>query len=347
MTKYVRDPVYGEIAIPDEFLPIVDHPLFQRLRGIKQLGVAYLVYPGATHSRFSHCLGAFHIAKSFNDPRVMLYALVHDIGHAPLSHAVESALKRARISFDHDGHLKSYLKQLLEGTSFDLKDLRRVRAKAALVDGDLGVDRMDYLLRDSYFTGVTAGNIPWERLVRLMKVKGGKTIIHPKSVGSVEHFFIARYIMGSTVYMHKTVLLAQGMFSQALKHLLKDVPHDEIVKMDDAALSMAMRNHEKASILWNKIESRDIFKMVKQYDSEKLAREDYKKLVAELGEDAVIQGKRGKWYKPMRVSLETGERLQRVSPLISSLMRSDRKREYHFVAVDRAQLRKVGKVLKS
>jgi uncharacterized protein len=347
MTKFVRDPVYGEISIPDEFLPIVDHPLFQRLRGIKQLGVAYLVYPGATHSRFSHSLGAFHIAKSFKDPRVMLYALVHDVGHAPLSHVVESALKKAHVSFDHDEHLKDYMKQLLEGTSFELKDLRRVRRKAALVDGDLGVDRMDYLIRDSYYTGVTAGQIPWERLVRLMKVKGGKTIIHPKSVGSVEHFFIARYIMGSTVYMHKTVLIAQGMFSGALKHLLKDVPHEEIVRMDDAALSVALRSHEKAGVLWNKIESRDIFKMIKRYDSEKQAREDYKKLAAELGEDAVIQGRRGKWYKPIRVSLETGERLQRVSPLVSSLMHSDRKRGYHFVAVDRAHMRKVNRILKS
>ena len=344
--KFVRDPVHGEISIPDGFLPIVDHPLFQRLRGIKQLGITYLVYPGATHSRFSHCLGAFHIAKSFGDERIMLYALVHDVGHAPLSHVVESALKKVRVSFDHDDYLRKYLKELLSGTTFTLQDLRKARKKAALVDGDLGVDRMDYLIRDSYYTGVTAGNIPWQRLVRLMKVKGGKTIIDPKVVESVEHFFIARFIMGSTVYMHKTVLIAQGMFQKALKHLLKDMSYKEIVEMDDAGLVAALRSNEKAREMWGKIESRNLYKLVRKYGSEKEAKEDYRKLVDQLGEDAVVMGKRGKWYKPIRVSLETGERLQRVSPLVSSLMKSDRKKEYHFVAVDRSQFRKASKLLK-
>jgi HD superfamily phosphohydrolase len=345
--KHVMDPVHGEIAVPDDFLPIVDHPLFQRLREVKQLGVAYLVYPGATHTRFSHCLGAFHVAKAFDDPAVMLYALVHDLGHPPLSHVTESALQKAGVKFDHDEHVKLYLKELLSGTTFSLADLKNVkRHKGALVDGDLGVDRMDYLTRDSYYTGVTVGNIPWRRLVRLMEVKRKRTVIHPKALGAVEHFFIARFIMGSVVYLHKTVLIAQAMVTKAIKRLLEDHSYEEIVGLDDIGLISLFRSHERAGQIWRKIESRDLFKRVAAFSTKKEAQEAERRLRDELGDDAVLMGRRPRWYKPIRVYLASGERLLKVSPLVDSLTRADYHKKYYFVAVDAAHRAKAQKLLK-
>jgi HD superfamily phosphohydrolase len=308
--KHVMDPVHGEIAVPDDFLPIVDHPLFQRLREVKQLGVAYLVYPGATHTRFSHCLGAFHVAKAFDDPAVMLYALVHDLGHPPLSHVTESALQKAGVKFDHDEHVKLYL------------------------------------TRDSYYTGVTVGNIPWRRLVRLMEVKRKRTVIHPKALGAVEHFFIARFIMGSVVYLHKTVLIAQAMVTKAIKRLLEDHSYEEIVGLDDIGLISLFRSHERAGQIWRKIESRDLFKRVAAFSTKKEAQEAERRLRDELGDDAVLMGRRPRWYKPIRVYLASGERLLKVSPLVDSLTRADYHKKYYFVAVDAAHRAKAQKLLK-
>jgi len=335
MPKYVRDPVHGEIRIGDEFLPIVDHPRFQRLRGIRQLGLAHLVYPGATHTRFSHCLGAYHISRAFDDPLISLYALIHDVGHPPLSHVVESALQKAGIDFDHDTLSNKYLRDLLSGTTFALTDLKRAMRKGTLVHGDLGVDRMDYLMRDSYYTGVTVGYMHWERLARLMRAEKDKTIIHPKVVESVEQFFVARYVMGSTVYMHKTNLIIEAMVAKALNHLLEETNHKEIVGMEDAALINLFRMSEATRPIWTRIENREIYKRIGTYHEESEADVVYHELMDELGSDNVVMGKRGKWHKPINVELETGENFLDASPLVNSLMESDKKKQYYFVAVNR------------
>ena len=341
MPKYARDPVHGEIKLEDEFLPIADHPRFQRLRGIKQLGMAHLVYPGATHSRFLHCLGAYHISKAFNDPLISLYALIHDVGHPPLSHVVESALHDAGIDFDHDSVSNKYLRDLLSGTTFALTDLKRAMRKGTLVHGDLGVDRMDYLIRDSYHTGVTAGYLHWQRMVRLMHAEKEKTIVHPKSVESVEQFFIARYIMGSTVYLHKTNLVVEAMVSKAVEHLLRDISHKEIIGMDDTSLITAFRNSESAKKLWDKVEKRQLYKRIGVYKEETEAKHLYDQLEGKFGSDNVLMGKRGKWYKPINVELETGENIMEVSPLINSLVDADKNKQYYFVAVNREYLSQI------
>ncbi|MBR9681037.1 MAG: HD domain-containing protein [Candidatus Altiarchaeota archaeon] len=341
MPKYARDPVHGEIKLEDEFLPIADHPRFQRLRGIKQLGMAHLVYPGATHSRFLHCLGSYHISKAFEDPLISLYALIHDVGHPPLSHVVESALKNAGIDFDHDTISNKYLRDILSGTNFSLTDLKRAMRKGTLVHGDLGVDRMDYLIRDSYYTGVTSGYLHWQRMVRLMRAEKEKTIVHPKSVESVEQFFIARYIMGSTVYLHKTNLVIESMVSKAVEHLLHEVSHKEIVEMDDTSLVTAFRNSESAKTIWSRVEKRQIYKRIGVYNEEEKAKQVYTQLKDKVGSDNVVIGKRGKWYKPISVELETGENIVDVSPLIRTLVDADKKKQYYFVAINRDYLSQV------
>ncbi|MBR9689730.1 MAG: HD domain-containing protein [Candidatus Altiarchaeota archaeon] len=343
MSKFARDPVHGEIEILDEFLPIVDHPTFQRLRGIWQVGLAHLVYPGATHTRFSHCLGSFHIAKKFDDPLIMLYALIHDVGHPPLSHVVESALHTAGIDFDHDSQSNKYIRDILSGTSFSLRDLKRAMKKGTLVHGDLGVDRMDYLLRDSYYTGVTAGILHWSRLVRLIRAENNKTVIHPKSVESVEQFFIARFIMGSAVYLHKTNLIIGAMVAKAIEKLLQTHNHKDIVTMDDHGLIAAFRENTESKKIWEKIASRDLFKRVGVFENHEYAESECDRLVSKFGEDNVVIGRRKAWYKPINVVLETGENLVDVSPLVNSLVDADKRKQYSFVAIDKKFLKDIKK----
>ena len=334
MPKVIKDPLYGEINIEDEFLPVVDSPEFQRLRRISQLGLAKLVYPGATHSRFLHSLGAFHISKAFNDPLLSLYALLHDIGHPPFSHAVEDALNQLGIKFNHEERMFDIAEKILQNTTFTLQDLKRAVQNGVLVHGDLGVDRMDYLMRDSYFSGVKIGYIEWERLTRLMEAKKNRIEIDPKAIDATEHFFIARFLLGSAIYMHKTNLVAEKMLELAIKNLLEEVSWKEIVEMDENQLVCALKRSEtEARKIWEMIERRNLFKMVYRSRARESAEEVYEKLAEELGENSVVMGRRASWHKRITVRLKDGRHIYEVSPLIRQLAEADRAKRYYFVAV--------------
>jgi uncharacterized protein len=234
--KIINDPVYGFITLDHPLLlKIIAHPYYQRLRRIHQMAFAHLVYPGAVHTRLHHSLGAYHLmcnalvelkGKGFDiSPHEELSAkiaiLLHDIGHGPFSHALENeligGLKHEVISMlimeamneIFDGQLQTALAIFCD--RYPKKFLHQ------LVSGQLDVDRMDYLNRDSFFTGVSEGVIGYDRIIKMLTVHEGQLMVEEKAIYSIEKFLVSRRLMYWQVYLHKTVLSAEKMLVQIIR----------------------------------------------------------------------------------------------------------------------------------
>lgn len=234
--KIINDPVYGFIRFPEEeLLKVIDHPLFQRLRNIKQMGMAQLVYPGAVHTRFAHSLGACHLmgkaldelkAKGLDVSRdeylaARIAILLHDIGHAPFSHALEHTLidgvSHETISQLFMQRMNKEFGGLLDEAIAVFNNTHPKLYLHQLVSSQLDVDRMDYLNRDSFYTGVSEGVIGYDRILQMLTVQDGSLMVEEKGVHSVEKFIIARRLMYWQVYLHKTVLSAEILLINILK----------------------------------------------------------------------------------------------------------------------------------
>lgn len=234
--KIINDPVYGFISIPGDLIyDIIEHPWFQRLRNIRQLGLTSFVYPGANHSRFQHCLGALYLMdsalKTLKDKDVnisqseeeaaLIAILLHDIGHGPFSHALETSLINGithenlslllmeKLNVVFKGRLDLAI-EIFKGT-YDRKFLHE------LIAGQVDMDRLDYLRRDSFFTGVIEGSVGSDRIIRMLNVVDDTLVIDEKGIYSLEKFLIARRLMYWQVYMHKTVLSSESMLVKVLK----------------------------------------------------------------------------------------------------------------------------------
>lgn len=234
--KIINDPVHGFITIPHELIyDLIEHPYFQRLRRIKQLGLSHLVYPGANHTRFHHALGAMHLmVKAIDVLRnkkveitdeerlgAIIAILLHDIGHGPFSHTLEhsllekvhheevSLLFMEELNRVFDGKLTTAI--AIFSNRYPKKFLHQ------LVSGQLDMDRLDYLQRDSYFTGVEEGVIGSERIITMLDVVNGNLVVEEKGIYSIENFIGARRIMYWQVYMHKTVVASEYMLTSILK----------------------------------------------------------------------------------------------------------------------------------
>lgn len=234
--KIINDPVYGFISIPSELVyDVISHPYFQRLRYIKQLGMTHLVYPGALHTRFHHALGAMHLMSlainllrskgntitDGEEEAAMLAILLHDIGHGPFSHALEHSLVTGIRHEDISAKLMQELNQHFDGRlthaieifsgTYPKKFLHQ------LISGQLDLDRMDYLNRDSFFTGVSEGVISFDRIIKMFNVFDDDLVIEEKGIYSVEKFLIARRLMYWQVYLHKTVVSAEMLLVRILE----------------------------------------------------------------------------------------------------------------------------------
>ena len=241
--KIINDPVYGFITIDDPLiLSIIAHPYYQRLRRIHQMAFAHLVYPGAVHSRLHHSLGAYHLMScAINElknkgtiitPEEELGAriaiLLHDIGHGPYSHALENELI-------HDVHHETIslliMKKMNEEYNGQLQTAIDIFTDSypkhflhQLISGQLDVDRMDYLSRDSFFTGVSEGVISYDRILKMLVVKNDELMIEEKGIYSIEKFLVARRLMYWQVYLHKAVMSAEMLLVKIIrraKDLLK------------------------------------------------------------------------------------------------------------------------------
>lgn len=234
--KIINDPVYGFMRFQEpEVMRIIEHPWFQRLRHIKQMGMAHLVYPGAVHTRFHHSLGACHLMGMALDELKLkgvtfsgeeciaarLAILLHDIGHGPFSHALEYALAEdvthETISRLIIRRLNEHMDGLLEKTEQVYSHSYPKKYLHQLVSSQLDVDRMDYLNRDSFYTGVSEGVIGYDRILHMLTVRNNELMVEEKAVHSVEKFIIARRLMYWQVYLHKTVLGAEQLLINILK----------------------------------------------------------------------------------------------------------------------------------
>ncbi len=241
--KIINDPVHGFISIPTELIfDLIEHPFFQRLRRIKQLGLSDLTYPGALHTRFHHALGAMHLMslaldtlrqKGFeiSDEEVesaQIAILLHDIGHGPFSHTLEFSL----LKDIHHEHFSLMIMQELNRifggklqTAIEVfTDTYPRRFLHQLVSSQLDMDRMDYLLRDSFFTGVVEGKIGADRIIKMLTLQDGALLVEEKGIYSIENFLTARRLMYWQVYLHKTNICAEQMLIKLLtraKHLHK------------------------------------------------------------------------------------------------------------------------------
>lgn len=231
--KIINDPVFGFLSIPNELIyDVLQHPYVQRLNRIRQLGLSYLVYPGAMHSRFGHSLGAMHLMHEaigslrlkgveiteHEEISAMIAILLHDIGHGPFSHVLEhtlvegvthediSLLMMERINIDLNGQLDTAIS--IFKNEYPKHFLHQ------LISSQLDVDRMDYLCRDSFFTGVQEGRVASERLLKMLDVRNDRLVVQVKGIYSVEKFLVARRLMYWQVYLHKTSVAAE-------QHLIK------------------------------------------------------------------------------------------------------------------------------
>ena len=234
--KILNDPVYGFISIRDlRLFEIIEHPWFQRLRRIKQLGLTHLVYPGALHNRLQHSIGAMHLMQiAISELRakgheiteeeafgVCAAILMHDIGHGPYSHALEYSIVRGITHERLSEKIIESLNRLSGGELTTAEEIFRGTYKkhflSKLVSSQLDMDRLDYLRRDSFFTGVSEGIINYERLLNMLNVAGDELVIEAKGIYSVEKFITARRLMYWQVYLHKTVLAAEYMLMKLLQ----------------------------------------------------------------------------------------------------------------------------------
>ncbi len=297
--KFIRDSVYGDISLNDFEVRIMDMPQFQRLRRIKQLGLINLIYPGATHTRFEHCIGTMNLGSKLSEELglsdyeielIRASGLLHDVGHGPFSHVSEGVLSVPHEELSKFVITKTSMRDLLE-EKFDVNDIVDIingqGELGPIVSGELDVDRMDYLLRDSHNTGVSYGKIDYERLISNLSLDDG-LILDIKGVQAAEGALVSRYFMYPSVYQHHTTRIVNTMFRRAMTKTIEDgiIDEREIYKYDDADIIAKFRSceNEYANDIMNRLDNRIIPKRVKtiRLDNFKFPEKMYKIKAEEL-----------------------------------------------------------------
>jgi HD superfamily phosphohydrolase len=333
--KIINDPVYGFITIDDDLiLQLIAHPYYQRLRRIHQMAMAHLVYPGAVHTRLHHSLGAYHLMRCAlqeltskgidispeEQQAAKIAILLHDIGHGPFSHALEHTLVEGMhheeislliikdLNKQFDGKLGMAIEIFTD--SYPKKYLHQ------LVSGQLDVDRMDYLTRDSFFTGVIEGAIGYDRILKMLTVHNGELMIEEKGIYSIEKFLVARRLMYWQVYLHKTVLSAEQMLKRIIKRAklikaacheplnsfinepLENVTLEQFCSIDDYDVLVAIKNwchhpDKVLSVLCNGIIDRNLLKV--KYASDPFEILPVTQKVKEISERLNISEEDAEW----------------------------------------------------
>ena len=282
--KIINDPIYGFVTLPDDLVyDLINHPSFQRLRRIKQLGLTNLVYPGALHTRFHHAIGAMylmtealHVLKSkgikITDEETrgaIIAILLHDIGHGPFSHALEHTIVKGIHHEDISLMLMDDLNKTFKGKlSLAIKIFKDQHPKKflhQLVSSQLDMDRLDYLKRDSFFTGVSEGVVSSDRIIKMLNVAKGELVVEAKGIYSVEKFLIARRLMYWQVYLHKTVLSAEKLLVNILKRA-KELSLSGIDLFATPALSLFLKNNFSKKDFISKPELLQQFTLLDDYD---------------------------------------------------------------------------------
>ncbi len=288
--KILNDPIYGFITIPNSLIfDLIEHKYFQRLRRISQMGLSYLVYPGAHHTRFQHAIGCMHLMqKAVNvlrfkgveisdEEQNALYVaiLLHDIGHGPFSHAMEHSIVNG-VSHEHISML--FMEELNKKFNGDLtlaikifKGNYKRKFLCQLISSQIDMDRADYLKRDSFYTGVAEGNINSERLITMLNVKDDELVVENKGIYSVEKFLVARRLMYWQVYLHKTSLAAEQLLIRVLKRA-KELTKKGVILNASKPLSFFLKNEislnsfdKEALETFSKLDDYDIVSAMKDW----------------------------------------------------------------------------------
>ena len=264
--KIFNDPIYGLVSFPfDSLYELIEHPYFQRLRRISQMGLSTYVYPSANHSRFSHALGALYLMTtaihSLREKEVLISdeeyeavcqaILLHDIGHGPFSHGLEQLIYPKHHE-DISLEVMKALNQEMNGKlalaiSIFRKEYHRPFLQQ-LVSSQLDMDRLDYLIRDSFHTGVAEGVIGYKRLISMMNVVKDQLVVEEKAIFSIEKFLVARHIMYWQVYLHKTSIVAERMLKEFVRRLVELVEEDSEEKAGDTAFMRFLKKRINGTI---------------------------------------------------------------------------------------------------
>ncbi|WP_297501988.1 HD domain-containing protein [Thermococcus sp.] len=309
--KIIHDAIHGSMRVSGMTFDILKTPEFQRLRHIRQLGLAYIVYPGANHSRFEHSLGAWNLARRLSqevglseDEGLLLQAgaLLHDIGHGPFSHTFESIYKhyvrerdhmrlgqdiitgRTNITGEEDG---GRIGEILSGYGLDPKEVAQLilgRAKrpylGQMLHGGVDVDQLDYLVRDAHYTGVAHGIIDLERLLKVLRIYGEELVVDEKGIEAVEGMMVARSLMYSRVYFHHTVKIAEGMLTRALEFALEEGHLWDFWRMTDCRVLVELEDLEGLPAeLVRGVKYRKLYKAAVMISAEELSAEEKRELL--------------------------------------------------------------------
>lgn len=286
--KIINDPVYGFITIDNRLIfDIIAHPWYQRLRRIKQMALAHLVYPGAVHTRLHHSLGAYHLMcnalqvlkekgteiTEAEETAAKIAILLHDIGHGPFSHALENVIMKdthhekmsllliQELNREFNGQLQTALD--IFTNNYPKKFLHQ------LVSGQLDVDRMDYLTRDSFFTGVNEGVIGYDRIIKMLVVHNGDLMVEEKAIYSIEKFLVARRLMYWQVYLHKTVLGAEMGLVKILERA-RQIGLQNKTSLEESTLKAFLLNEYAGNIdqhlpLFCELDDTDVIAAIKRW----------------------------------------------------------------------------------
>jgi len=290
--KILNDPIYGFITIPNEFIfDLIEHKYFQRLRRITQMGLSHMVYPGAHHTRFHHAIGCMHLMQQAvrvlrfkgveisedEETAVLVAILLHDIGHGPFSHAMEHSIVHG---VSHEDISLRFMEAINEEFNGKLSlaieifkgDYPR-RFLHQLISGQLDMDRLDYLKRDSFYTGVAEGNVNSERLITMLSVVDDELVVEEKGIYSVEKFLLSRRLMYWQVYLHKTSLVAENVLIRILQRANDLVAQGEELPAS-SVLSFFMKHKIDASSFTNevlnqfsKLDDYDVVSAIKEWIS--------------------------------------------------------------------------------
>ncbi len=350
----IKDELYGTIHLSEFERRIIDCSDFQRLRRIKQMALTYLVYPGATHTRFEHSLGTMHLASSIADKleiereekeKLRLYALLHDIGHVAFSHDGERVLEQIVGSHEKICELKiikNELRDLLK-ENYEPNEITAIgkRKEGQIVNADLGADRMDYLRRDAQNTGVAYGVIDSDRVINTLFMTRNELVIDDGGLIAAESLLIARFMMFSSVYYHHTVRIAGAMLNRAIQHSISSnsISVEEFLNKGDEEIMARLRDCEdkEAQYYANSLMKRELFKEVCSVELNDVGKKLNTKNIKEI-EDRLFEKFKCRiiidwpyeFFKPINVLIKKGNELINIlelSALVSALKTNEEKRK--------------------
>ncbi|GAA5819263.1 MAG: HD domain-containing protein [Methanobrevibacter sp. CfCl-M3] len=345
--RLIKDSVHGEFSLNDFEVKVMDCPQFQRLRRIKQLGFIYLIYPGANHSRFEHSIGTMYLGSKlsdhlnlsdYNKKLVRMASMLHDIGHGPFSHASENVLDIRHEELSAKVIEKTSLNDVLS-EEFDTKEIIDIiNGKGELgpiVSGELDVDRMDYLIRDSHYTGVAYGVIDIDRIISNLKLKN-YLILDKKGIQAAESALVARYQMYPSVYQHHTTRIINAMFRRCLKEIVKKniLKTEDFYNYDDMDIISLCRNSDGfIKDIITRLDNRNLLKILSSIRLNEFARpqdifkiKEYtlRKCEEEISEDLEIDKKyviinipEYPKFSEMKTQVAFGDRLFNLSDISS------------------------------